>query len=145
MSSLYIAAVATLVSSIIASTVAIIVNSKTLRTQEMNALRNQLDKMIDISIEYPYLEDDIFCKNWSSKKKPSLKAMRYENYCCFVFNLLERVWSHFAGNKREIEKWLYVKEIVKKHRAWWRADINNTDSYEASFRDYVNSFIEDEK
>jgi len=70
----------------------------------MNALRSQIDKMIDISIEYPYLEDDKYCEKWSSKDKSTVITMRYENYCCFVFNLLERGWKHFGGNKLKIEK-----------------------------------------
>ncbi len=101
--------------------------------------------MIMISIKYPYLEDDAFCNKWKTKKKYSAEELRYENYCCIVFNIIETLYLHYGGNKNKIEGFLAVKELIRRHHKWWKAPsgkLDNIDGYDKGFRQFVNSYLE---
>lgn len=74
--------------------------SGTLKTrgQQRIAIDALVQKIIELSIEYPYLERDCYCFAWKSDGDPEDdKRSRYENYCCLVFNTIERAWQlHWA-------------------------------------------------
>ena len=115
------------------------------KSQEKQSIEQRLDKVRDISIEHPYLEDDNFCSNWPTSDRSSEKSMRYENYCCLWFNLCESIWEFYGGKKEDIEDFIYVKEIFKRHRKWWQFDTKNSDGYGKNFVHFVNSYIEDDE
>ena len=96
--------------------------------------------MIEIGIQYPYLEDEGECKAYvKDSRKPD--SMRYENYCCFVFNLLEMIYDFCDGDRGKISEILYVEEIILTHARWWRADKKNIAGYNQDFLLFVNGVI----
>ncbi|MEZ5082865.1 MAG: hypothetical protein R2750_05390 [Bacteroidales bacterium] len=59
------AAIATLISSSVATIVAISSN----RSNRIKNLNDQLDSIIKIGIQYPYLENPEFTNTWSANKR----------------------------------------------------------------------------
>ncbi|HWQ89344.1 MAG TPA: hypothetical protein VN374_05175, partial [Desulfitobacteriaceae bacterium] len=101
--------VATILSTIISSMVAFVTAKSSERHEERQNLNDLITKIIEISLEYPYLEDDNYCSAWLGVVESDEKSMRYENYCCVVFNLIERLWKFYKGNQKKINETLYVK------------------------------------
>ena len=92
-----------------------------------------IDKVISFSIEYPYLEDDKFVGRGRRRDKTTEKAMRYDNYCCLVFNLLEQLWDFHNGNESKIAKMFYAPEMIRRHKVWWKQDPQNIYGYDGRF------------
>jgi hypothetical protein len=132
---------ATIISTVLASIAAWRIAIMNMRHQERVSLDALVIKMIDISVKYPYLESDAFCDNWDSVDKNSDEAMRYDNYCCLVFNLLERAWRHFNRDVSKVDRFIYVNEIIKLHQKWWKLDMNNNYAYSDDFVKFINSRI----
>jgi hypothetical protein len=139
--SLPIPVVAALVSATVSAIISLAISARTLRTQRRQHLENMIDKMIDIAFSYPYLEDDAFCSSWDTMEKSTPEAQRYDNYCCFVFNLLERMWKFQAGNRRKIEEMLHVPEIARRHLKWWKSERTNLAGYNLRFHLYLDDLI----
>lgn len=133
--------VATIISTVVSSFVAFIAAKITLKYQERQNLNDLITKIIEMSLTYPYLEDDDYCLQWGCTQNKDENSMRYDNYCCIIFNLIERLWKHCNGNKKKIDELLYVDEMVKRHLRWWRSEYNNLDGYDKRFQKYINSLI----
>lgn len=128
---------AAIIAAIISAVVSIVVCAISLRMQRRQQIHDQIDKLTDIGIQYPYLEDDAFCANWNPKDK-SDEAMRYDNYCCFVFNLIERIWKFHWGVERWITDTLYTPELAKRHLRWWKSERNNLGGYPIKMHKYID-------
>src|SRR5271157_3384503 len=94
-----IAIVSAILSAIIAAIVSWAICARTLREHQRSQLHDLVTMVIGIGIEYPYLEDDNFCASWKEMDKTTERAMRYDNYCCLVFNLMERLWQFSEGKE----------------------------------------------
>ena len=104
-----------------------------------------IDKMVDLAITYPYLEDDAFCRSWLEADKTDERIQRYENYCCFVFNVIETIWKFCHGCQKQIDTILYVQEIVMRHQSWWKLNPENLPGYAVGFHDYIENFLKPEQ
>lgn len=150
------AAIATIISSIVASSVSFFISKRTLRINETTKLNDELIRINTLSIQYPYLEDEYFIKGWDTwkdnrKNKPKTvdehtteKYLRYEGYCISFFNFLERLCKHYNQNKNEIENFVQIKEIVRTHSAWWKnptGEYTNVEGYSKEFRDLTNEYL----
>lgn len=131
---------ATLFASIISSFVSYVINKYNQIFQERASLDNLITQMISFTIQYPYLEDENFCEHWS-KNLTDESALRYENYCCLVFNILEKTWKHFNKDDNKINDFIYVNEIVSLHKKWWKSDSNNNYGYDNKFKKYIDDRI----
>lgn len=139
---------ATIISAIVSVFVSSLVSnyfhtSKTIKEEEARLNQNILE-IIKISIEYPYLEDDSFCRKWDSNKNNDEQWQRYDNYCCIVFNLMEQIFKLYKGDKEKIEYFFATKEMIKRHKLWWHNPsglFENLDGYDYKFQQYVKSFI----
>lgn len=101
-------------------------------------LKAQIDKYIEFSITYPYLDSDTYAATWR-RGDCSEDAERYQNFCCFAFNLLERIWVVCGGNTKKIEEYVYCSEIIKRHRNWWITDPHNPLGYDPGFVQFIGS------
>lgn len=137
--------VSALLSGAISAAVSFLVCTRTLRSQERARLHDLINKVNDIAIRYPYLEDDYFCTTWKDMNKKDESAMRYENYCCQVFNLLERLWDFHGGNEQEMHKMFWAPEMIRRHQAWWKRDHHNISGYGYEFRQYIHKYVPHEK
>ena len=113
----------------------------TIRVTEKASLREKISKMIDYAVDHPELESDFFCETWTSLDRNSEKVQRYENYCCFVFNTLERIWEFCSGSKNRIDKIIYIEELIIRHAKWWETDMHNRAGYNPDFQTFVDEII----
>lgn len=125
-------AVAAVFSTIVATAVALYTSRKGTKVQERQELLRRVEQLNMIAINYPHLEDDEFCKGWPAKGPRSSEYVQYDNYCCMVFNLLESMFQHFEGNRRDIDAFFGVGEMVFRHAQWWESNAvgpENADGY----------------
>jgi len=139
--SLPVPVAAAMLSAIVSAIVAFFVSMKTLRAQRLQHIENMITKLVDVGITYPNLENDAFCANWNVADKTDKEVMRYDNYCCLVFNLLETMWKYYRGNTGQIEDFFNAREEIIRHNQWWKSQHENTKGYRDAFRAYVNSVI----
>jgi len=137
----------TLVATAIASMVAILVALKQSRIQQRAELKKQIEQVILLSIQYPYLEDDVFCAGWSEERPRPEEYQRYDSYCCLVFNLIYAVYEHFKGDLKKVEAFLWTRELIERHRKWWTSRsvrLINVDGYsDPGFHAYVEECLKE--
>lgn len=116
------------------------------RGQQRVAIDAQVQKIVELSMEYPYLERDSYCSAWKKDGDPNDdERARYENYCCLVFNTLEHAWElcwpwFFSKARRHaaIRKIVHVDELICRHYEWFTADdVNLKGGYSEGFYEYV--------
>jgi hypothetical protein len=119
------------------------------RGQQRVAVDGQVQKIIELSMEYPHLERDGYCGAWTSGGVDDDDRSRYDNYCCFVFNTLERAWElcwpwglSRAWRHAAIGKIVHAEELICRHHRWWEGDRENLDGYSTGFREYVGWVID---
>jgi hypothetical protein len=134
--------IATMVASIIGAGSGVFVGFYSLWDQRKQKLIAQVDRVVDLGIEYPYLENDEFCRNWPGEEINDEKYMRYDNYCCQVFNLLERIWQFSKGQPDTMRDFIYFEELIFRHKKWWFSEIENREGYERGFLIFVRSYLE---
>ena len=104
-------------------------------------LSHMLDTLIKISITYPYLEDKHFIAEWNPDIHDS-KSCRYDNFCCMVFNFLERLWLFYGGNQDKMKKIVAYREYIVDHSKWWKAfHDENEKGYDKEFILFVDQII----
>jgi hypothetical protein len=92
----------------------------TRRNQKKN-LDDQLDAILKIAIQYPYLESEAFTSSWqSSFNRDDEKFLRYDVYCTLLFNYLSRVAAHYKYNIKRIENFIAIKDWVRLHGKYWQ-------------------------
>ena len=135
------AAIATLISSSVATTVTFLIN----RRSDIKNLNDQLDDIIKIAIQYPYLESPSFTQTWNeNKNNDDERYLRYENYCTLLFNYLERLCKFYKFDKSKINKFMNVKDWVRLHKDCWQnpsIPFENTDGYCDEFKKLVESYL----
>lgn len=133
--------ISTIISSVVASLVAVLLN----RRSEKKDIEKQLDSILDIAIQYPYLESRIFTENWTSKYDTSdEKALRYEQYATRIFNYLLRFAKFHNYNVEKIEKELAMKAWIRLHKKYWydpTVPNENIDTYDKPFVEMVNNCL----
>lgn len=112
-----------------------------IKGDEKRTIRDGTVRMIEFAMEYPFLESDDFCGSWPNTSRSSDDNMRYENYCCHVFNQLEHAWELFKGDKLKMRSCLDPEELIVRHRKWWEADKTNETAYTPAFRQFVDEIF----
>ncbi len=113
--SVIIGGIFTIVSALISAFVAGKISHKTLRTQERHIIDTKIDRLVELGMRYPLMEDDEFCSSWLRENR-SEDGMRYDNYCCFVFNLLESLWRFHKGCPAKIQEMFDAEDMIKRHK-----------------------------
>lgn len=135
------AAIATLISSSIATIVTLLIN----RENKLRSLNNQLDDILKIGIQYPYLENPRFTETWSEHKESNEDSyVRYENYCTLVFNYMERLCIYYGYNQKKIENHLNLKAWIRVHKQCWEnpsTPFENVDGYDKRFKELVEKYL----
>lgn len=115
------------------------------RKEKKEKLVDELNNILKIGIEYPYLEVRSFTNNWKDfSNSNDEKYMRYDMYCNLVFNFIHHVCEHFDYNKTQIEGFVDVKTWIRTHKQNWLNPVEeneNIDGYDEKFRKLVNSYI----
>lgn len=135
------AAVATIISAATSSVISLLIAN----SNKKKDLDNQLDGILKIAVQYPYLESSQFTDTWTSKFNVNdEKYLRYEIYCTLVFNYLSRLCSYYKFNETKIEKYLAVKDWVRLHKKYWKDPTDayeNTDSYDKDFVSLIEQYL----
>ena len=135
------AAIATIISAATSSVISLLI----VNSNKKKDLDNQLDGILKIAVQYPYLENSQFTDTWTSKFNVNdEKYLRYEIYCTLVFNYLSRLCSYYKFNETKIEKYLAVKDWVRLHKKYWKDPTDayeNTDSYDKDFVSLIEQYL----
>jgi hypothetical protein len=135
------AAIATLVSALTSAFVTLWLT----RINKKKNLDDQLDGVLKIAVQYPYLESENFTNSWKSDFDHSDdKYLRYDMYCTLLFNYLSRMAKHYKYNKKNMEKDLAIKDWIRLHQKYWQyptSSYENVDSYDKEFVELVNSYL----
>ncbi len=105
----------------------------------------ELNRILEIGIEYPYFESKEFTSKWDIVNcLNDEKYLRYDIYCNLVFNYLHHVYFHFEQDKKQIENFVDIKSWVRMHKLNWLnpTDENeNLDGYDEEFRTFINLYL----
>lgn len=108
-------------------------------------VKKELNEILKIAIEYPYLEDEKFISDWNNVlTNGEDKVTRYELYATMIFNYLERLYLIYNGKENKISDFIDVKDWVNTHRKYW-TDSNlayeNYSGYNKKFSNYINHLL----
>jgi hypothetical protein len=132
--------ISTVVASLVGATVAFAVSRSTIKAQVRQSLHDQVNRIVDLGITYPQLENSAFCQKWNSDAI-SDEAMRYDNYCCQVFNMLESLWRFTKGNSSKMTEFVYFEELLFRHKRWWYTQIQNRKGYQSGFHEFIDNIL----
>lgn len=108
-------------------------------------LEKELDRILEIGIQYPRFEYEPFTSDWVNHRGEDNDIyLRYDIYCNLLFNFLHHVFEYYDGKKEKIENYVDVRTWIRMHRQNWEhpiADNENVDGYDQPFRDFINSYL----
>jgi hypothetical protein len=135
------AAIATLISALTSASITLWLNKNNAKRH----IDDQLDAILKISVQYPYLESQTFTSTWIDEKNSNEeKYLRYDVYCTLLFNYLSRVATFYRYDKKKIENYIAIKDWVRLHKEYWlnpTSSYENIDSYDDKFRTLINYYI----
>ncbi len=135
------AAIATLISAATSATITLLIS----RTNKIKHLDDQLDDILKIAVQYPYLESKSFTSTWNDKKDTEAEEyLRYDLYCTLLFNYLSRLSKHFKYDKDKIDGYVAAKDWVRLHKDYWNnpyEDFENIDSYDKKFKELIAEYL----
>jgi hypothetical protein len=135
------AAIATLVSAITSATVTLLLA----KNNAKKSLDDQLDGILKIAIQYPYLESKTFTNAWKSDyDKDDEKSLRYEVYCTLVLNYMSRLATFYKFNENKIEEHVAIKDWVRIHAKYWHDPTEayeNVDTYDKKFVNLIEGYL----
>jgi hypothetical protein len=133
--------IAAIMSILVSALVSFLVSKKT----DHRHLSDQLDELLKISIQYPYLESELFAESWeANRKSQDDKYLRYDLYCTRLFNYFERLAKYHKYNADKIANDVAIKDWVRLHRSYWNnppSKYENVDSYVKEFRDLIGTYL----
>lgn len=139
-----ISILSTIISALIAAIISIVISRNANKQSNLKSLNDQLDNILKIAIEYPYLEDKVFRDSWNPNLVNEERYLRYDLYCNLVFNYLERISKFYNYNSKRIEKYLAMKEWIRDHSKCWlnpSKEYENVECYEKEFRELINQYL----
>lgn len=137
-----VAAISAGISSVLSAIATWAIAARGRKAQERVYIENEIAQMIDLSMRYPFVEDDEFCRQWAGMDEHSDRALQYDNYCCFVFNLIDRIWRHTGGKPSRVLAILAVPELAVRHQVWWKSTQEKKEGYpDGEFRQFIDACI----
>jgi hypothetical protein len=136
-----------LISGVLAAIVSYFVAQKGTRTQRRLSLDQVQNKLIELALQYPHLERNDYCDGWPHKQPDPMtkewleERERYDNFCCFVFNMIHQNWLLASKKAHKIEDMLSIKEYILRHYCWWEEEDENINFYESDFCTFVDGII----
>lgn len=130
-----------LLPAVVSAITALLVHWITSKSDDQREIRADIRKMIEMAMAYPHVEDESYMVAWKNGSSRSKDDLIYDSYCCFVFNLLERIWKFCGGNKKKMQIVLHVEEIIKGHKKWWYAERENAGGYDKEFIQFVDQLL----
>ena len=116
---------------------------KQYNTDEKFRLNQNINKLLDIELQYPFLEDSAF-RIWWSKNQDSNSdsAQRYKTYCIYLLNFVQDVCDYYNYNAKDINDYIDLPDLVEPAKEFWRShDPENTNSYSKKFKDLIDKSL----
>jgi hypothetical protein len=128
-----------IISATIGFLFAYITFSKQFDANEKGRLNDNLNKILDMDMQYPYVEDSTYINWWDNHKESNNdSSLRYQTYCEFVFNFLQNTCEYFGYDKKKITEFVDMDDLVKQHQDWWNMpEQQDEDSYPKKFREFI--------
>jgi hypothetical protein len=132
-----------LLSSGIAVCITYLTFSKQYNANEEARLNDDLNKIFEMNLQYPYLEDSLFISRWDQRNYPDNdSSYRYQTYCEYVFNFSEKVCEYYNYNKSKIDKFIDLEDLLIDHKIWWNLpEQKNSNSYPERFKKFVDAYF----
>jgi len=115
------------------------------KKEKRKELTDELNKIIEIAIIYPYVESKAFTSEWeTNKNSDDERYLRYDMYCNRLYNHLHNVCDFFKYNKQKIDNFVDIKTWIRIHKQNWLNPVDeneNIDGYDKRFRDFINSYL----
>ena len=107
---------------------------------ESNRLNDNLNKILDINLQYPFVDDSSFIARWNKNKNSiSDSSYRYQTYCEYVFNYLQDVCEYYKYEKDKIRKFVDIRDLILLHKGWWSLpEQNESETYPKKFKEFIN-------
>ena len=91
--------------------------SKQYDASERSRFNENLNKILDVNLEYPYIDDNDFINRWSkTPNSHSDSSIRYQTYCIFVFNFLQDISEYYKYNKERVEQYVDIEDLILQHK-----------------------------
>jgi len=114
------------------------------KKEKKEKLIDKLNRILEIGIEYPYLESKDFTSKWDNYKLTGdEKYLRYDMYCNLLYNYLHDVWEYFNHDKKKVEEFVDIKNWIRIHKNNWLNPVDkneNIDGYDDEFRLFINTY-----
>jgi len=117
--------------------------SKQYDANEKGKLNDNLNKLLDVNLQYPFVEDSSFIAWWDKHKNSnSDSSLRYQSYCEYVFNFLQSTSEYFNYNKNKIADFVDAEDLITQHKGWWMMPEQiNSRSYPDKFKEFVKQYL----
>jgi hypothetical protein len=121
--------------------------SKGFDANEKGRLNDNLNKLLEVNLQYPFVEDSIFIAKWNVNEDiGNDSALRYETYCEYLFNFAQNLCEYFKYDKRKIEDFMNIDDLIAQHKGWWkRSDEKNYASFPKRFGDFITQVFAETK
>jgi len=121
--------------------------SKEYDATEKDRLNNSLNKILDINLQYPFVEDSVFIAHWNlNKDSNSDSSLRYQTYCEYVFNFLQDACGYYKYNKKKIAAFIDLSDLILQHKEWWDLPEQQlSDAYPKEFKQFINEAYQHQK
>ncbi len=118
---------------------------KIAKKTKLSQLEKDLEDILKLAIEYPYLESKKFTNEWDSNKdSDDERYLRYDIYCNILYNFIVRVYVYYKGDSLKIENFIDIKNWVNLHSQNWKNPVDpkeNIEGYDIKFQKYINSYL----
>jgi hypothetical protein len=115
------------------------------KKEKKGKLIDKLNRILEIGVEYPYLESKDFTSKWEQYRlSDDERYLRYDMYCNLIYNYIHDVWEYFNQDKVHIESFVDVKSWIRIHKQNWMLPVDeneNIDGYDEDFRKFINSYL----
>lgn len=135
------AAIATIISAITSASITLYINN----SNKKKNIDDQLDTLLKLAIQYPYLESSKFINGWNTNKTLDKEEyLRYDIYCTLLFNFLSRVAEFYNYDRNKIDNYIAAKDWIRLHKEYWINPIEkyeNIDSYDDKFKKLIDKYL----
>ena len=110
-------------------------------------LNDDLNRLIDYIIQYPYFDDNNYKETYpldlnSSNEELKTKALRYEAYAIVNFNFISDLITYFERDESKMEIFCNYKELIISNKYYWNHRvINQSEKGYESIEDIVNRVL----
>jgi hypothetical protein len=135
------AAIATLISALTSALISLWIT----KWNKSKNLDDQLDALLKIAIQYPYLESEQFTAQWTPDfDRNDEKFLRYDIYCILLFNFLSRLSAHNKHSHKKVENFIAVRDWIRLHSKYWEnptSKYENVDGYDKKFVEFIKYYL----